>query len=159
MPLPYRLRIAAFALALLVPPHPPAHAQDPNPLHTATREELDVVKILLAQETAWNKGDLIAFASGYKDAPDTLFISPQQLSRGYTSLLESYRHNYPTRASMGTLAYSDLEVRTLDENYAVVTGKYHLDRGKKDGGPAEGLFSLVFEKTDKGWKIIVDHTT
>jgi ketosteroid isomerase-like protein len=34
-----------------------------------------------------------------------------------------------------------------------------LERGKKEGGNADGLFSLVLEKTDKGWKIIVDHTT
>ena len=50
-------------------------------------------------------------------------------------------------------------VRPLDENFAVVVGKYRLDRGKKDGGNAGGLFTLVLEKTDKGWKIIIDHTT
>jgi uncharacterized protein (TIGR02246 family) len=159
MPLPSRLRTAALALTLLAPSLLFAAQQGPNPLHTATRQELDVVKVLLAQETAWNRGDLAAFASGYKDAPDTLFITPQQLSRGYASLLEAYRHDYPTRASMGTLAFSELEVRSLDENFAVVTGKYHLERNKKDGGIADGLFSLVFEKTEKGWKIIVDHTT
>jgi ketosteroid isomerase-like protein len=60
---------------------------------------------------------------------------------------------------MGTLAYSDLEVHPLDENFAVVIGKYHLERSKKDGGNVEGLFSLVFENTDNGWKIVVDHTT
>ena len=60
---------------------------------------------------------------------------------------------------MGNLSFSDLEVRTLDENFAIVVGKYRLDRSKKDGGSAGGLFSLVLEKTDKGWKIIIDHTT
>jgi ketosteroid isomerase-like protein len=81
------------------------------------------------------------------------------VARGYAGLLDSYRHDYPTRAAMGTLAYTELEVRTLDENFAVVIGRYHLDRGKKDGGNADGIFSLVFENTDKGWKIIIDHTT
>ena len=133
-------------------------AQDTNPLHTASRQELDVIKVLLAQEAAWNKGDIDTFASSYKDAPDTLFIT-HQVSRGYVGLIDEYKRDYPTRAAMGTLAFSELEVRTLDENYAVVIGKYHLDRNKKEGGPAEGIFSLVFEKTDKGWKIIIDHTT
>jgi ketosteroid isomerase-like protein len=50
-------------------------------------------------------------------------------------------------------------VHPLDERFAVVIGKYHLERGKKEGGNADGIFSLVLEKTDKGWKIIVDHTT
>jgi uncharacterized protein (TIGR02246 family) len=154
MPLRSCLRAAALTLVLLSP----AFAQDPNPLHTATRQELDVIKVLLAQEAAWNKGDLAGFASGYKDAPDTLFIT-HQVSRGYAGLIDEYKRDYPTQAAMGTLVFSELEVRSLDENFAVVIGKYHLDRNRKEGGPADGIFSLVFEKTDKGWKIIIDHTT
>jgi uncharacterized protein (TIGR02246 family) len=152
------LRAATLALILLTAALVPARAQDPNPLHTATRQELDVIKVLLAQEDAWNRGDLNSFASGYKDAPDILFIT-KQVSRGYAGLIDEYKHDYPNRASMGTLAYSELEVRSLDENFAVAIGRYHVDRGKKEGGSADGLFSLVFEKTDKGWKIIIDHTT
>jgi ketosteroid isomerase-like protein len=52
-----------------------------------------------------------------------------------------------------------LEVHPLSETFAVCLGKYRLDRPKKEGGAAEGLFSLVFEKTDQGWKIVLDHTT
>jgi ketosteroid isomerase-like protein len=150
------LRLAAVLFVLLAPLTLPA--QNPDRLHTASRQELDVIKVLLAQEAAWNRGDLPAFASGYKDSPDTLFIT-HQISRGYAGLLDQYKRDYPTRAAMGTLAFSDLEVRPLDENYAVCIGKYHLDRGKKDGGNAGGIFSLVFEKTTDGWKIIIDHTT
>jgi len=149
--------IVAFAFLTSALSSPTAYAQ-PNPLHTATRQELDVIKVLVAQENAWNAGDLDGFAKGYKDAPDTLFIT-RTVSRGYASLLESYKHDYPTRAAMGTLAFSELEVRPLDENYAVVLGKYKLSRSKKEGGDADGVFTLVMEKTDKGWKIVVDHTT
>jgi ketosteroid isomerase-like protein len=150
------LRLAAVLFVLLAPLTLPA--QNPDRLHTASRQELDVIKVLLAQEAAWNRGDLPAFASGYKDSPDTLFIT-HQISRGYAGLLDQYKRDYPTRAAMGTLAFSELEVRPLDENYAVCIGKYHLERGKKDGGNAGGIFSLVFEKTTDGWKIIIDHTT
>jgi ketosteroid isomerase-like protein len=150
------LRIAAVSLTLLTPAL--VCAQEPNPLHTATRQELDIVKVLVAQENAWNKGDLAAFASGYKDSPDTLFVT-HQVFRGFTGLVDEYKHDYPNRGAMGTLTYSDLEVHPLDENFAVVIGRYHLDRSKKDGGNADGLFTLVFENTDNGWKIVVDHTT
>jgi ketosteroid isomerase-like protein len=74
-------------------------------------------------------------------------------------MLDSYHRNYPSRESMGTLTFSELEVHPLDEKYAVCLGRYHVDRSKKNGGNADGTFSQVFEKTDKGWKIIVDHTT
>ena len=135
-----------------------AQAPAPEPLHTATKQELEVVKVLLAQEAAWNRGDIEAFAQGYKDSPDTIFLS-RQLSRGHDGLIEQYRHDYPTKAAMGTLSFSQLEVHPLGENYAACIGKYELERSKKEGGHAEGLFSLIFEKTDKGWKIILDHTT
>jgi len=150
---------SALVFALLLTPAAPAHAQDqPNPLHTATRAELDVVKVVLAQEKAWNDGDLEGYAKGYKDSPDTLFIG-KQISRGYAQMLEDYKHNYPTKASMGTLGFSELEVHSLSDTFAICLGKYHLDRSKKEGGPADGLFSLVLEKTDQGWKIVLDHTT
>ena len=135
-------------------------AQPPtaNPLHTASRVELDVVKVVLAQEKAWNAGNLEDYVKGYKDSPDTIFIGAQ-ISRGYAQILEDYRHNYATRASMGTLAFSELEVHALSDTYVVCLGKYHLDRSKKDGGNADGTFSLVVEKTSDGWKIVLDHTS
>lgn len=135
-----------------------ARSQDLQALTTASREQLDVVKVLLAQQDAWNRGDLEAFAQSYKDAPDTLVVT-RQISRGFAGLIEEYRHDYPTKAAMGTLTFSELEARPLDAQFAIVVGKYHLERGKKEGGNAEGLFSMVLEKTDKGWKIILDHTT
>jgi uncharacterized protein (TIGR02246 family) len=149
-------RLVAFSLTLLAPALLPAQATDP--LHTATRQELNIIKVLLAQENAWNKGDLAGFASSFKDSPDTLFIT-HQVFRGFAGLLDEYKHDYPNKNAMGNLSYSDLEVHPLDENFAVVIGKYHLERGKKDGGNVEGLFSLVFENTDNGWKIVIDHTT
>jgi ketosteroid isomerase-like protein len=154
---PLRSRLYAAVLALLLIVTLSARAQDAQ-LKTATQQELDVIKVLLAQETAWNHGDLEAFVQGYKNSPETLFIT-RQVFRGVDGMLEEYRHNYPTKAAMGALAFSELEVHPLDDNFVVVIGKYHLDRNKKEGGNTNGIFSLVFEKTDKGWKIIIDHTT
>ena len=154
-----RLAKACALLVLLLAAihHAPAQEAD-NPLHTATHTELDVVKVLLAQEKAWNDGDLDGYAKGYKNSPDTIFIG-KQISRGYAQMLEDYKHNYPTKASMGTLGFSELEVHPLSDTFAVCLGKYHLDRSKKEGGPADGAFSLVLEKTADGWKIVLDHTS
>ena len=157
MPLRSFLRAAALVLLAITLLPRVAPAQDAQ-LKTATQQELDVIKVLLAQEASWNRGDLEGFTQGYKNSPDTLFIT-RQVFRGVDGMIEEYRHNYPNRAAMGTLGYSELEVHPLDEKFAVVIGKYHLERNKKEGGNADGIFSLVFEKTDKGWKIIVDHTT
>ena len=110
------------------------------------------------QENAWNRGDIDAFATAYKNAPDTLLFA-QPSTRGYASLLADLHGNYPNKESMGTLSFSGLEPRLLDDRFAVVLGHYHLDRNKKAGGPVDGIFSRILEKTDKGWKIIINHTT
>ena len=145
------LCLVAFVLAIQ------AVAQHQS-LSTVPQQQLDVIKVLLAQEEAWNRGDLEAFAQTYKDSPDTLLISGT-VNRGYAGLLDAYRKNYPDRGAMGTLSFSELEAHPLDERFAVVVGRFSLERSKKDGGNAQGIFSLVLEKTEKGWKIIVDHTT
>lgn len=151
------VRSAIVLLALLPLLPVGAQVQDPQ-LHTASATELGVIKVLLAQEKAWNNGDLDGFTKGYKDSPDTLFISGA-INRGFAGMVANYHREYPTRAAMGTLAFSELEVHPLDDRFAVCIGKYHLDRNKKEGGPADGIFSLIFEKTDGGWKVVVDHTT
>jgi ketosteroid isomerase-like protein len=153
---PFRLRIllplAIFALLAVS-----ASAQQQG-LTTVPQQQLDVIKVLLAQEAAWNRGDIEAFSESYKNSPDTLFIT-NTVNRGFAGMVEAYKRDYPNKAIMGTLGFAELEVHPLDERFAVVIGKYHLERGKKEGGNADGIFSLVLEKTDKGWKIIVDHTT
>jgi uncharacterized protein (TIGR02246 family) len=117
-----------------------------------------VVKIITRQEDAWNKGDLDAFASAYKNSPDILFLG-SHISKGFSEMIAEYKHDYPNKEAMGTLSFSDPEPRVLDDHYAILVGRYKLERSKKSGGNAEGAFSMVLEKTKEGWKIILDHTT
>ena len=137
-----------------------AHAQEREgaQMKTLPQAELDVVKVLLAQERAWNNGDMQGFVSGYKKSPDTLFLG-SALARGYDEMVARYLKNYPDRPTMGRLTFSDLEPHLLDDRYAIVTGQFELERAKKNGGNAGGIFSLVLEKTSAGWKIILDHTS
>jgi uncharacterized protein (TIGR02246 family) len=118
----------------------------------------DIRKVLASQVTAWNHGDIAAFMQGYKDSPDTTFIG-KTIQHGWQQLLERYKRSYPSKEAMGTLDFSDLEVRLLGQDHAVVTGRYHLARSTTGGGDANGIFSLVWEKTNTGWKIILDHTS
>jgi len=160
LPLPRLLCAAAAALALLclVPGAPQALAQDDHQLHTASKEELEIVKVVLTQEKAWNNGDLDSYLKGFKDSPDTVFMA-RQISRGFAQISEDYKHNYAGRAAMGQLAFSELEAHPISDTLAICLGRYHLERSRKDGGSADGMFSLVLEKTDAGWKIVLDHTS
>jgi len=109
------------------------------------------------QAADWNKGDLEAFASGYKNSPDILFISAK-INRGYAAMLQRYKTTYPTRASMGTLTFSQIEVQPLDERFATLTGNFHLERTGAGGGNSDGRYMLVLEKTAQGWKVVRDVT-
>lgn len=129
-----------------------------DPLFTATHNQLEVVKVVLAQQAAWNKGDLGAFLAFYKDAPDTQAVlgSP---ARGMDTIRNAFRINYPNRESMGSIEYTDVEARELGQNFCLATGRYHLDRAKKSGGAADGTFTEIMEKTVKGWQVIFSETT
>jgi ketosteroid isomerase-like protein len=106
----------------------------------------------------WNRGDMDAFATAYKNSPDILFIG-RKISRGYEQMVATYKKNYASREAMGKLTFSLLEVQPLDEHFATVTGHFHLERTAAGGGNADGYYLLVVEKTAAGWKIVRDDST
>jgi uncharacterized protein (TIGR02246 family) len=148
-------RIATLILAICTVP---LAAQQKDQLFTASREQLDVTKVLLAQEAAWNAGDLDGYVSHYKDAPDTQAILGTS-AHGLETIRNAFRQNFPSRETMGRLENSEVEVRELGEKFALVTGKYHLSRSHKDGGDATGTFTEIFEKTAAGWQVIFSENT
>jgi uncharacterized protein (TIGR02246 family) len=117
-----------------------------------------IKQVLKDQTEAWNRGDVDAFMRSYVDSPETTFIG-KTVQHGYAAILARYKKAYATKDALGTLDFSDLQVRMLGSNNAVVTGRFHLARTSAGGGDASGVFSLVWEKTPEGWKIILDHTT
>ena len=110
------------------------------------------------QVNAWNRGDVRGFMDGYADSESTTFVGAK-ITKGHAQVLADYLKRYPTRAAMGTLRFSDLEIRLLGAGYASVIGRWHLDRDKAAGGEAGGIFTLLFQRTAGGWKIILDHTS
>ena len=111
--------------------------------------------VMDAQVTAWNRGDIEAFLEGYHKSPDLLFASRGTFARGWESTLERYKHGYP-EGKMGTLGFDEVEVYPIGSDAAWVVGKWHLTM--EDANP-HGAFTLIFKKTDSGWRIIHDHSS
>lgn len=145
--------LACMAVALTTPPLSIAQQAPASTDPTAA-----ITRLLTRQAADWNRGDLDAFASGYKNSPDILFIG-RKTEHGYAGMLAGYKAHYPTRDAMGVLSFSELAVQPLDEHFATATGHYHLDRSVQGGGPANGYFLLVLEQTPEGWRIVRDDTT
>jgi uncharacterized protein (TIGR02246 family) len=127
-------------------------------------DEAAIRAVIAAQTEAWNHGDISAFMRAYEDSPETTFIGAE-VRKGYGPILERYRKSYTTAEQMGTLSFSDLEVRLLPcsrgaVEFAVVTGRFHLERtAKGEAKKDSGIFSLVWRKGPQGWKIVLDHTS
>ncbi len=147
-----------LAILLLIAVSVGAHAQ------TSGGDEAAIRSVIAAQVAAWNRADIPAFMQTYENSPETTFIG-STVRKGYEPILERYKQAYATPDQMGTLTFSNLEVRLLPgacgpAEYAVVTGNFHLDRKVKgDAKKDDGIFSLVWHKGPTGWKILLDHTS
>src|SRR5260370_12026546 len=69
--------------------------------------------VLSAQQTAWNRGDVDAFLQGYWRSPELTFSGREGIARGWDDVLARYKKNYPNKAAMGRLDFSQLEFRFL----------------------------------------------
>ncbi len=116
----------------------------------------EIRAVIRAQEAAWNRGDLEAFMQGYERSAKTTFVSGDEITRGWQTVLDRYKANYSNREKMGTLSFSDLEITPLAPDAAVVLGRWQLKRAKDN---PRGRFTLIFRRTPEGWLIVQDHTS
>src|SRR5258708_7503131 len=112
--------------------------------------------VLDAQRDAWNRGDIEGYMDGYDRSPKTEFVGGDSISRGWQTVLDNYKRKYDTRAKMGVLTFSDLEITILSKDAALVLGRWRLKRASDE---PHGTFSLLFRKTKAGWRIVHDHSS
>ena len=112
--------------------------------------------VLEAQAAAWNRGDIEGFMDGYWRSTETVFVSGDTVTHGWQTVLDRYKKGYDTREKMGTLTFSELEIKPIGKDAAVVTGRWQLARA---GDNPHGRFTLIFRRTAAGWRIVHDHTS
>ena len=116
----------------------------------------EIQSVLSAQQDAWNRGDIDAFMNGYARSASTVFVSEDEVRRGWETVRDRYRVKYSDRAKMGTLSFSDIEVTMLSPDAAVVLGRWRLKRANDE---PHGRFTLIFKRLPEGWRIVHDHTS
>ena len=146
-----------FALLLVVIIPLSLAAQDPaKPNKREANINAAIRAVLDAQRNAWNRGDIEGYMDGYARSEDTVFVSGDNVTHGWQTVLDRYKKNYNTREKMGALTFSELEFTLLGNNTATVLGRWHLKRAKDE---PHGRFTLIFKRTKLGWRIIHDHTS
>jgi ketosteroid isomerase-like protein len=121
-----------------------------------TKITAEIRKVMLDQAVAWNRGDIEGFMAGYWRSENLTFVSGTEVTRGWQPTVDRYKRGYDTRAKMGTLTFSDLEVTVLSKDAAVVLGNWSLAREKDN---PHGKFTLTFRKFKEGWRVVIDHTS
>lgn len=121
-----------------------------------TANDLAAIRAVLDEQTAaWNRGDIDDYMAGYASSDETMFVGTD-VTRGWTKVRDRYKAKYDSRAKMGTLAFSDLDLRPLGGDDVVVTGAWKLTR---EGDTPHGRFTLIFHRRPEGWRIVYDHSS
>ncbi|HEY0459575.1 MAG TPA: DUF4440 domain-containing protein [Pyrinomonadaceae bacterium] len=116
----------------------------------------DIRKVMDEQVAAWNTGDIEGFMKGYWKSEQLVFVSGDRVTKGWQPTLDGYKKSYNSRAKMGVLSFTDLEITVTSKESAVVLGRFTLVR---ETDKPTGMFTLNFRKFKDGWKIIIDHTS
>lgn len=120
----------------------------------ATRQAIE--RVIIAQQTAWNQGDVPGFLQGYWNDTTTTYVGRSGPRYGYGSLQATYLKAYPTPKAMGTLTFTLERSQLVGPHHAVVAGRWRL------GGTApaaQGWFTLLMEERRGQWKITYDHSS
>jgi ketosteroid isomerase-like protein len=112
--------------------------------------------VMEAQQAAWNRGDIEGFMNGYERSDTTTFVSGDEITRGWQTVLDRYKQRYSSPEKMGTLSFSELEIQPVSPSYALADGRWQLNRA---GDSPHGRFTLLLRETSSGWRIIHDTTT
>jgi ketosteroid isomerase-like protein len=142
-----RLRSVAILIAVLILTTNARADTVSNPTHA-------VHALLDRSAAAWNRGDLDTFMRSYERSPVTVYISSHAVIHGYANIRAHYASAHP--GAMGALTFSQLAIRPLGVDYAVVVARWHL--AMANGTKPTGLFTLVLHRSAAGWGIITDHS-
>jgi len=144
-----RLTLSIICSILMAPFVCPGAEQSSN-------SAAEIQSVLSAQQDAWNRGDIDAFMNGYARSASTVFISEDEVRRGWETVRDRYRVKYSDRAKMGALSFSDVDVTMLSPDAAAVLGRWRLKRANDE---PHGRFTLIFKRLPEGWRIVHDHTS
>jgi ketosteroid isomerase-like protein len=122
----------------------------------AQSPQSEISAVLKMQQDAWNRGDIDAFMEGYWRSDETVFVSGDEVTRGWQKVLDRYKKKYSDREKMGALTFSDIEITPLSADSAVALGAWKLKRVQDE---PHGRFTLIFRRFPEGWRIIHDHTS
>ncbi|WP_259070041.1 YybH family protein [Mucilaginibacter sp. X4EP1] len=114
----------------------------------------EIIQTMNSSTDEWNKGHLDAFMNMY-DPSATMMMPTGPVA---IQLIRALYQNKYFNGGMPkqNLRYSDMQVRFLGDNYALLTGAFTLYGNNLPD--RSGRYSLVMVHGKNGWKILHDHS-
>lgn len=128
---------------------------NPLPAQSPRNARQAILEALERSRQAWNSRNLLGFMDAYHRCDSTLFVSSAEITRGWDAILDRYRRAFPDTAAMGKLTFDVLSLYVYGHT-AVMTGRWTVF--ETSVAPRSGLFTLVWRRLEKNWKIVYDHT-
>jgi len=115
----------------------------------------EIIRVMNNSAKEWNEGKLDAFMDLYD--PTATMMMPTGPA-GMSGIKDLYQKKYfKGKMPKQNLRYSDLKVRSLGNDYALVTGAFTLYGNNLP--ERSGRYSLVMIHAKNGWKILHDHSS
>jgi uncharacterized protein (TIGR02246 family) len=126
------------------------------PASAATDERAAILNVIAEMQAAWNRGDFRGYMAGFKN-PDVTFVSGGRFQDGWQGTLDHYVRDYgASPETRGTLRFYDMKVDLLGPDAAMLIGRYHLRRPKRQ---MEGINTRLFRKVGGRWVITMNHVS
>jgi uncharacterized protein (TIGR02246 family) len=125
-------------------------------VHSQSKDEQEIRRLLATQTQEWNKGDIEGFMQTYWKSDSLMFIGKTGVHFGWQNTLNNYKKSYPDTTAMGKLSFDIITVRKLSSEYYSVVGKWMLQRSI---GDLSGHYDLLLKKIKGKWCIISDHSS
>ena len=125
-------------------------------VHSQSKDEQEIRRLLATQTQEWNKGDIEGFMQTYWKSDSLMFIGKTGVHFGWQNTLNNYKKSYPDTTAMGKLSFDIIFVRKLSPEYFYVVGKWMLQRSI---GDLSGHYDLLLKKIKGKWCIISDHSS
>jgi len=115
-----------------------------------------IISSMVKSQEYWNNGELENFMHNYWKSDSLKFIGKSGITYGWQGSLDRYLKSYPDKSSQGTLKFEFLDLDPVGRDHYFQVGKYTLYREKDT---LSGHFTLLWEKIEGEWRIVVDHSS
>ena len=105
---------------------------------------------------AWNRGDINGYLADYWHSDKVRWVSEGTVCYGFEAIAAGFKARFDSPDNMGRLEVSNLDIRLLGENDALVFGAWIQTTLT---AKRHGVFTVHLKKMDSEWLIISDHSS